>query len=45
MGLYVLDISTQKNVSTQANMLSMLKQLSPVPTSEVTISFGDEDLT
>ena len=38
----------QKDVSTQADMflaVSSLKQASPVPTPEVTISFGDDGLT
>ena len=45
---HLLGISTQENASTQANMslaVSLPKQLSPVPTPEVTISFGDKDLT
>ena len=42
------DTPTQKDVSTQPDMflvVSLPKKLSPVPTPEVTISFGDEDMT
>ena len=42
------DTPTQKDVSTQADMflaVSSPKQLSPVPTPEVTISFDDKDMT
>ena len=40
--------ATQKDQAIQADMflaVSSLKESSPVPTSEVTISFGDDDTT
>ena len=42
------EIATQKDQAIQADMflaVSSPKELSPVPTSEVTVSFGDDDTT
>ena len=42
------EVPMQRDVCTQADMflaVSSPKQPSPAPTSEATISFGDEDIT